>query len=105
MSADTVFDSIKQYCRKSSGDEQIWIGKNGTYHWNRGKTAIDGTVNGVVRKLAGKNDLGKKIWVVAGSLKISADGNIQRFTGLSKKDQKIIQVVGNIKETVYLAGV
>lgn len=96
MLVESIFDSLKHHCRNSSGDEQIWIGNNGTYYWSRGKTATDGTVNGVVRKLAGQNETGEKIWVVAGSLKISSDGTIQRFTGLSKKTQSILQAVSKI---------
>jgi len=104
MSVENVLDAVKQHCRNSSGDEQIWSGNSATYYWNRGKTAADGTVNGVVRKLAGTDANGEKIWVVAGSFKILADGTILRFTGLSKKVQKTIQgvatVVSKVEETV-----
>jgi hypothetical protein len=89
MSAINTIAALQDYCTKSSGDKlgQIWNGKNGTYFWNTGRTTPGGLVNGVVRKLAGTDDSGKQIWVVAGSFKIAADGTILRFTGLPKKDQ------------------
>jgi hypothetical protein len=95
MSAERTLESLHKFCTANSGDTtgQSWTGKNGIYHWNRGKTAADGTVNGVVRKLAGVDATGRQIWVVAGSIKIAATGEILRFTGLSKKDQKSIQQV------------
>ena len=92
MSAEKIIESLKEFCIKSSGDAlgQTWHGNKATYYWNRGKTTADGTVNGVVRKLAGVDASGRQIWVVAGSLKIGADGSILRFTGLPKKFQKIV---------------
>ena len=93
MSAEATITALGQYCEKNSGNFQTWTGKNGTYHWNRGKTAGDGAVNGVVRKLAGIDASGTQIWVVAGSIKISSTGEILRFTGLAKKEQKVIQQV------------
>ena len=71
----------------------VWQGKSGIYQWNRGKTTANGTVNGVVRKLAGVDAGGKQIWAVAGSLKIAPTGEILRFTGLAKKVQVSIQKV------------
>jgi len=96
MSVENTLDALKAFCKKSSNDEQIWENKGTTYYWNRGKTASDGTVNGVVRKLAGIDNNGAKIWTVAGSIKIGADGTIQRFTGMPKKQQKLLQGVGAI---------
>lgn len=95
MTVERTIESLKQFCTANSNDTfgQTWQGKGGTYYWNRGKTAADGTVNGVVRKLAGIDASGKQIWVVAGSLKIAATGEILRFTGLAKKDQKAVQQV------------
>lgn len=92
MSAEKIIESLKEFCIKSSGDAfgQIWHGNKATYHWNRGKTTADGTINGVVRKLAGIDSGGRQIWVVAGSLKIGPNGDILRFTGLPKKFQKIV---------------
>lgn len=92
MSAEKIIESLKEFCIKSSGDTlgQIWHGNKATYCWTQGKTTADGTVNGVVRKLVGVDASGRQIWVVAGSLKISAEGSILRFTGLPKKFQNIV---------------
>jgi len=89
MSVDKTIESIKEFCTKNSGDAlgQTWHGNKATYHWNSGKLAADGTLNGVVRKLAGIDASGAQIWVVAGSFKISPSGQILRFTGLPKKLQ------------------
>jgi hypothetical protein len=102
MSVENTIEALYQYCKNSSGDPQIWKGKSATYYWNRGKTTMNGTVNGVVRKLASANP---EIWVVAGSLKIAADGTILRFTGIPKKDQKTLQGVGNITAAITSAKV
>lgn len=85
MSAEKTIDALKQFCFDSSGDTlgQTWQGNKATYHWNRGKTTADGTVNGVVRKLAGIDTSGRQIWVVAGSLKIAPNGDT-----LSRTDKK-----------------
>lgn len=105
MSAINTIAALQTYCTKSSGDNlgQIWNGKNGTYHWNTGRTTSDGLVNGVVRKLAGIDSSGKQIWVVAGSFKISADGTITRFTGIPKKDQVLISRMGQITTQASVA--
>lgn len=89
MSVDKTIEAIKEFCTKNSGDVlgQTWHGNKATYHWNSGKLAADGTLNGVVRKLAGIDASGQQIWVVAGSFKISSTGQILRFTGLPKKLQ------------------
>ena len=98
MTATNTLESLKDYCTKSSKDPfgQIWQGKNGTYHWNRGRDTASGLINGVVRKLAGVDASGSKIWVVAGSFKIDPDGTITRFTGIPKKDQVLISRMGQI---------
>ncbi len=89
MSVDKTIEAIKEFCTKNSGDAlgQTWNGNKATYHWNSGKLAADGTLNGVVRKLAGIDAAGHQIWVVAGSFKIASTGQILRFTGLPKKLQ------------------
>lgn len=87
MDANATIEAVKEFCKASSGDPQIWSGNKSTYHWNIGKITEHGIVNGVVRKLAGIDVSGKQIWVVAGSLKIMPDGTIARFTGLPKKMQ------------------
>lgn len=93
MNTDRVIDSLKEFCIKSSGNStgQEWYGKSGTYTWNLGRSSSNGVLNGVVRKLAGIDATGLQIWVVAGSFKILPSGEIVRFTGLSKKDWKLIQ--------------
>lgn len=95
MNTEQVIKSLKEFCVKSSGDAlgQTWHGKSGTYFWNRGRDNSKGEVNGVVRKLAGIDASGTQIWVVAGSFKILPSGEIVRFTGLSKKDWKLIQTM------------
>lgn len=92
MSVDKTIEAIKEFCTKNSGDAlgQTWQGNKSTYHWNSGKLTANGTLNGVVRKLAGTDASGNQIWVVAGSFKIDATGNILRFTGLPKKFQSEI---------------
>jgi hypothetical protein len=93
MSADKTIEALKEFCTRNSGDAlgQTWTGNKATYHWNVGKVALNGIVNGVVRKLAGTDANGSKIWVVAGSFKIDPSGSILRFTGLPKKFQKEIE--------------
>lgn len=93
MSVDKTIQALKEFCTRNSGDAlgQIWTGNKATYHWNIGKTAANGILNGVVRKLAGIDAAGHQIWVVAGSFKIAPTGQILRFTGLPKKFQKEIE--------------
>jgi hypothetical protein len=91
MDAEQTLLNVKQYCLSSSGDEQIWTNKGTTYYWNRGKDTAIGLINGVVRKLAGTDARGAKIWVVAGSIKIDPNGVILRWTGLPRKVQKTFE--------------
>ena len=91
MNAEYTLTQIKVYCIKDSGDEQIWTNKGTTYFWSRGRDTANGLVNGVVRKLAGIDATGHQIWVVAGSLKIAPTGSINRFTGIPKKTQKLLE--------------
>jgi len=106
MNAVETIEAIKKFCKSNSGDEQIWSGNKATYHWNLGKTTDQGIVNGVVRKLAGIEAGGRQIWVVAGSLKIAANGTILRFTGMPKKYSSQIELSRpihvDIKETVVV---
>ena len=98
MNTDATINLISEFCRANSGDPQIWNGNKSTYHWNIGKLTANGTLNGVVRKLAGIDISGTQIWVVAGSFKIAADGTILRFTGLPKK----LQTSFTVQETATL---
>ena len=81
MSINNTITSLQHYCKQTSGDTQTWQGNKATYHWNIGKYSVDGTLNGVIRKLVGINPVGNQIWAVAGSFKIAPDGSILRFTG------------------------
>lgn len=93
MNAETTLLKVKQFCLTNSNDEQVWTNKGTTYHWNRGKDNVNGLINGVVRKLAGVDMSGNKIWVVAGSLKIDPSGEILRWTGLPRKLQVTFEPV------------
>jgi len=93
MNSENTLIKVKQFCLADSGDEQIWTNKGTTYYWNRGKDTANGLINGVVRKLAGTDANGVKIWVVAGSIKIDPNGVIQRWTGLPRKVQKTFEPV------------
>jgi len=94
--AETTLLNVKQYCLSDSKDFQIWTNKGTTYHWNRGKDTASGLINGVVRKLAGIDPSGHQIWVVAGSLKISPNGTILRWTGMPRKLQVMFGSVNSI---------
>jgi hypothetical protein len=91
MNAEYTLNKVKQHCLAISGDEQVWFNKDTHYHWNRGKDTASGLINGVVRKLAGIDANGKQIWVVAGSIKIAPNGEIQRWTGLPRKVQQTFE--------------
>jgi len=93
MNSENTLINVKKFCLTNSGDEQMWANKGTTYHWNRGKDTASGLINGVVRKLAGTDANGFKIWVVAGSIKIAPNGEIQRWTGLPRKVQKTFEVM------------
>lgn len=100
MSAENTLIAISQFCRNSSGNNYRWDGNSGTYQWSLGRKSKNGTVNGVVRKLAGVDTSNKEIWVVAGSFKIDPNGTILRFTGITKKQQEVIQGVANMVITM-----
>jgi hypothetical protein len=91
MNAEYTLNKVKQFCLANSKDEHIWTNKGTIYYWNRGKDTATGLINGVVRKLAGTDANGSKIWVVAGSLKIRPNGTIARFTGVPSKIQKTFE--------------
>jgi hypothetical protein len=98
MSAINTLFSLEQFCFDSSGENHRWQGNSATYVWNEGKTTSEGIINGVVRKVAGKDSNGNEICVVAGSFKIAANGEILRFTGISKKNWPIIQVLSHAND-------
>jgi hypothetical protein len=90
MSVQTTLDALTNYCQTNTGYADQWHGNKNTYRWNVGRIHTL-EANGVVRKLAGTDSDGRKIWVVAGSFKINNRGEILRFTGLPRKVQKAIQ--------------
>jgi hypothetical protein len=90
--------AIEQFCKNETKDAQSWFGKKAKYRWNLGRGSSRSVVNGVVRKLAGIGVDGKEIWTVAGSFKIDIDGTIIRFTGIPKKQQKLLSNIGAIKK-------
>jgi hypothetical protein len=90
LTIENTIQSLSNYCKQTTGDSQTWQGNKATYSWNVGKYSVDGTLNGVVRKLAVIDPTGNQIWVVAGSFKIAPDGTILRFTGMPKKTQLLI---------------
>jgi hypothetical protein len=102
MSTHTVIENLSNFCKANSGDPQIWVNKGTSYHWNRGRDSSTGIVNGVVRKLAGIDASGIQIWVVAGSFKISPEGEILRFTGLPKKTQVTLNAVTEVVTVTQL---
>jgi hypothetical protein len=89
--AEHTLTQLKLWCIAQTKDEQIWTNKGTTYYWNRGKDTSTGLINGVVRKLAGVDATGEKIWVVAGSFKINPNGTVARFTGIPSKVQKTFE--------------
>jgi hypothetical protein len=89
MSVQITLDLVKKFCLSNSGNEYEWHHNGVHYRWNLGRDAEDGRdVNGVVRKKTATDSNGNDIWVLAGSVKISPQGKILRFTGLGKKIQK-----------------
>lgn len=91
MNSEYTLRQLKIWCKNQSSNEQIWTNKGITYHWNRGRDTASGVINGVVRKLAGIDAVGKQIWVVAGSFKINQYGTVLRFTGIPGKVQKCFE--------------
>jgi hypothetical protein len=76
-----VLDQIIARCKSDTNTDNTWNGKSGKYMMIPGRENSDGKATGVVHKF--QADGSHKL---AGSYKILADGNITRFTGLSKAD-------------------
>lgn len=92
MTVQNTLESLRSYCRQSTGVDYHWQGNKNLYAWNLGRNPdTDGVVNGVVRKYSGVDSNGSQIWTLAGSFKISPNGEILRFTGLSKKQRDLIK--------------
>jgi hypothetical protein len=79
--AQLVLDQVIERCKSNTSTDNTWNGKSGKYMFIPGRENADGKATGVVHKY--QPDGSHKL---AGSYKILADGNITRFTGLSKAD-------------------
>ena len=79
--AQLVIDQVIARCKSDTQTENTWNGKSGKYMMIPGRENADGKATGVVHKY--QEDGSHKL---CGSYKILADGNITRFTGLSKAD-------------------
>ena len=79
--AQLVLDQVIERCKSNTSTDNTWNGKSGKYMFIPGRENADGKATGVVHKY--QADGSHKL---AGSYKILADGNITRFTGLSKAD-------------------
>ena len=79
--AQLVLDQVIARCTSDTGTGNTWNGKSGKYMIIPGRENADGRATGVVHKF--QTDGSHKL---CGSYKILADGNITRFTGLSKAD-------------------
>ena len=82
--AEHVLALFKDHCAKSTGIANQWVGKSNTYQFDIGRPTANGTINGVIRKLAGTDVSGKQIWAVAGSIKIDIEGEFHRGTGIPR---------------------
>ena len=79
--AQLVLDQVITRCESDTATKNTWNGKSGKYMIISGRENADGKASGVVHKV--QADGSHKL---CGSYKILADGNITRFTGLSKAD-------------------
>lgn len=79
--AQLVLDQIIARCKSDTETENTWNGNSGRYMFIPGRENADGKATGVVHKY--QEDGSHRL---AGSYKILADGNITRFTGLSKSN-------------------
>lgn len=79
--AQLVLDQVIARCKSDTDTDSTWNGKSGKYIFIPGRENADGKATGVVHKY--QEDGSHRL---AGSYKILADGNITRFTGLSKAD-------------------
>ena len=79
--AQLVLDQVIARCKSDTQTDTTWNGRSGKYMFIPGRENADGKATGVVHKY--QPDGSHKL---CGSYKILADGNITRFTGLSKAD-------------------
>ena len=92
--AEHVIELFKEHCVKSTGVANSWHGKSNTYQFEIGRPTANGTINGVIRKLAGIDASGRQIWAVAGSIKVDIDGEFQRGTGIPRTLMKELTSTG-----------
>jgi hypothetical protein len=88
--AEHAIELFKEHCVKSTGTTNTWIGKSNTYQFEIGRPTANGTINGVIRKLAGTDVSGRQIWAVAGSIKVDINGEFHRGTGIPRSLMKDI---------------
>ena len=88
--AEHVIELFKEHCIKSTGTPNSWVGKSNTYQFEIGRPTASGTINGVIRKLAGIDVSGRQIWAVAGSIKVDIQGEFHRGTGIPRSLMKEI---------------
>ena len=81
--AQLVLDQVRHRCQADTQTNNKWTGKSGNYMYIMGRERSDGRATGVVHKFHENPDCSHKL---CGSFKIMPDGNITRFTGLSKAD-------------------
>jgi hypothetical protein len=86
--AEYVIELFKEHCTKSTGLTNSWVGKSNTYQFELGRPTANGTINGVIRKLAGIDVSGRQIWSVAGSIKVDIEGEFHRGTGIPRSLMK-----------------
>lgn len=86
--AEHVIELFKAHCATSTGTQNSWIGKSNTYQFEIGRPTANGTINGVIRKLAGIDVSGRQIWAVAGSIKVDLEGEFHRGTGIPRSLMK-----------------
>ena len=80
--AQLVLEKIKStLCHEGT----TYKGNSGTYMFIEGKTTLEGTINGVVKKLDEQG-----VAKTAGSFKILEDGTVLRFTGIATKTSTAI---------------
>lgn len=88
--AEYAIELFKEHCNKSTGTQNSWVGKSNTYQFEIGRPTANGTINGVIRKLAGIDVSGRQIWAVAGSIKVDIEGEFHRGTGIPRSLMKEI---------------
>ncbi len=83
MEACNTLDRITKICIAETGAQNTFVYKGNLYMWETGREQDDGSITGSIIKLIdnGIDEQGYKRYsgYEAGSLKINADGSIERF--------------------------